>query len=217
MLGYAEEILLLALDDETGKLRPMPDRALDFTLAGAALAELALREQIRTAEERIEVLDATLTSRPGLDQVLSILGPEGSVHSLPEMLHRLAAEQPRRVPEILQRLVDRNLLKKVEERFLWVFPARRYPSVDGREEEEVLARLRRIVLEGAPASKRDCVLLTLVEACQLTRLIFSEDERPQARPAIHELARHDCISRAVVQSIEEIQQALLQVRAYAGM
>ena len=40
-LALAEQLLLLALDDETGKLLPLPDRSLDYALAGAIIADLA--------------------------------------------------------------------------------------------------------------------------------------------------------------------------------
>ena len=39
-LTLAEQLLLLALDDETGKLLSLPDRSLDYALAGAILADL---------------------------------------------------------------------------------------------------------------------------------------------------------------------------------
>ena len=52
-LSLSEEILLLCLDEQTGRVRPMPDRALDYALAGAILADLAIGGQVRLSESEV--------------------------------------------------------------------------------------------------------------------------------------------------------------------
>jgi hypothetical protein len=37
VLRFSEEILLMALDEKTGRLHAMPERALEFAIAGALL------------------------------------------------------------------------------------------------------------------------------------------------------------------------------------
>ena len=46
MLTFVEEIVLLALDDKSGKFVDLPPLALDQALAGAALLELAFQNRI---------------------------------------------------------------------------------------------------------------------------------------------------------------------------
>ena len=48
MLTFPEEIVLLALDDKTGKFVDLPPLAMDQALAGAALLELAFQNRIDT-------------------------------------------------------------------------------------------------------------------------------------------------------------------------
>ncbi|HSH09562.1 MAG TPA: GPP34 family phosphoprotein, partial [Oceanipulchritudo sp.] len=56
-LTLAEQLLLLALDDATGRLRPLPDRALDYALAGAILADLARVGRISMTRDTLAVID----------------------------------------------------------------------------------------------------------------------------------------------------------------
>ena len=55
MLRFSEEVLLLALDEKTGRLHPLPERAIEFALAGAVLAELAAAKRITTDATRLTV------------------------------------------------------------------------------------------------------------------------------------------------------------------
>ncbi|MYI21771.1 MAG: hypothetical protein F4043_03445, partial [Gammaproteobacteria bacterium] len=49
MLRFAEEILVLVLDEERGDLAPnLPARSLDLALAGAVLMDHALENRIDT-------------------------------------------------------------------------------------------------------------------------------------------------------------------------
>jgi len=48
MLTFAEELLLLALDDEKGVLVQMPIMSFEYGLIGAILMELALMNKIDT-------------------------------------------------------------------------------------------------------------------------------------------------------------------------
>lgn len=53
MLTFAEEIVLLILDDETGKLANAGSPSVNHALAGAVLMDLALRSKIDTDLEKL--------------------------------------------------------------------------------------------------------------------------------------------------------------------
>ncbi len=78
MLRYAEEILLLVLDEGRGELAPgMPERSLSLALAGAVLMDLALENRIDTDSERLMLVDATPLGEDILDSTLAeIAGAE---------------------------------------------------------------------------------------------------------------------------------------------
>jgi len=82
----------------------------------------------------------------------------------------------------------------------------------------VLSRIREVVLEhDAIPDPRDVVIVSLVNACDLGGVVFSEDELQQHRERIAQLARMDFVGQALSQAVARIQQALLEVMAYSGM
>jgi pyruvate/2-oxoglutarate dehydrogenase complex dihydrolipoamide acyltransferase (E2) component len=90
--------------------------------------------------------------------------------------------------------------------------------VDNREEREVRARIRDVVLDpDTIPDPRDVVLIGLMDACDLSNVVFSEDELQQAGERIKKIARMDFIVQAIAKDISEIQQAILEVIAYSGM
>ena len=71
MLGLAEELMLLVMDEDNGEATSIPARTLGYALAGAALLELALQGRIDTSLETLEVTDPTPLNDNLLDPVLS--------------------------------------------------------------------------------------------------------------------------------------------------
>ena len=76
MLRFAEEILLLLLDENRGDLTPAPSWSLSCALAGAVLMDLALEDRIDTDIEHLILTDSTPlgddSPRPGTRRDRSI-------------------------------------------------------------------------------------------------------------------------------------------------
>jgi hypothetical protein len=62
---------------------------------------------------------------------------------------------------VLERLVDKGILRIEDKRILWVFAVRRYPLLDDREIREVRARLRDLIDSDAIPDPEDAVLIAL--------------------------------------------------------
>lgn len=78
MLMIAEEILLLVLGDETGKLNTkLPVHSLRNAVSGALLMDLAFDNRIDTDLHRLTVIDSTPLGEPVLDHVLTRIAATG--------------------------------------------------------------------------------------------------------------------------------------------
>ncbi len=217
MLRFAEEILLLALDDATGKLLPLPDRALDFALAGSVLAELTFQGRITTDPKHVMIVDSSPTGDPVLDEVVQNLPESDQERTLHNCLTRVAAQGHRLRDRTLQGLMNKGILKCEDDRFLWVFHLRRYPVVDDREEKEVRRRIRDVVLKEEKPGPRDVVLIALMNVCQLSYTVFTEEELERVGDRIQTVASMDFIGQAMTNAIDRIQRAILEIRAYSGI
>ncbi len=208
MLTFAEELLLLALDDKKGVIKPLPCHSIRFALTGAILMDLALADRIDTDLDSLIVVNAEPVGNQLLDDVLKRLEKADTPKNTEYWLNDIAWNIEDLQEKTLQQLVDKGILKVEDRKVLWVFARRRYPLIDDREVKEVHARLRELILNQDIPDPRDAVLISLVLACNLFNEIFSEDELEKVMPWITKLAKLDLIGREVNQSIHKIFLAI---------
>ena len=205
MLGFVEEILLLQLDDTHGRFIDLPLSAADVVLAGAALMELALDNRVDCDLEQLILVDRTPTGDDILDDVLVRLGEAGAGLSAAAALERITVNAEQYQETALKRLVAKGILREDDGRFLWVFHTRRYPVVDDREQREVKARLRQVLLTDEIPDPRDVVLICLIDACGLLGLVLTRDEIAATKTRVEQLGRLDLIGQAVTKAVAEIR------------
>jgi len=205
MLSFAEEIVLLLLDDEKGQFVDMPLSSIDVVIAGAALMDPALHNRIDTDLQRLTVTDQTPTGDDILDHALGLLAKAGDGLTVSAAVEEIATYGERYKQQALDRLVARGILRQEEGRFLWVFHTRRYPVIDDQEQREVKSRLRQILLSDEIPDPRDVVLICLIDACSLFDLMLTADEMKAAAPRIEQLRKMDLIGQAVAKAVAEIE------------
>ena len=170
-LTLLEEFLLLALDDQTGELHPLPPSALNCAIAGAILMDLTLRNRIDNDLHDMFTVDPTPTDDDILDPVLQVmsLAPVLTPHPIAYWLRLLADEGDSYREKALHRLEQRGIIRRQNFKILWVFGKRRYPLVDEQEVREVKLRILGVVLGNDTPAPHDVMLTGLAEACGLFR------------------------------------------------
>jgi golgi phosphoprotein 3 len=208
MLTFAEEILLLTLDDKKAAFRSLPEQAVRTALAGALLMELAVANRIDTDLHALLLVNAEPTGDPLMDEILDRLRAASASQSAAYWLNEIAWQTDKLRERVLQQLVDKGVLKVEDRKILWVFAQRKYPLMDDREIKEVRTRLRELIFSDNIPDAREAVLIGLVHACGLVDALFEEKELPQVMPRLTELAKLDLIGREVDQAIREIFMAM---------
>ena len=207
METLAEDLLLLALDDDEGIVSWHRSGRLYFGLGGAVLIDLALLKRIDYSSGRIIVIDPTPTGDEILDATLEVIRKTRSPHE-PRYWVRKLGEQ-RSLPDHLARqLVARGILREQDETFLFVFQEHRFPTSDPGPESAVRRKLREIVLTGEEPDTRSLLLLSLVDACGLTDSLFSRQERKLAKQRIATIVQHERIGIAVDKAVAEVTAAI---------
>lgn len=208
-ISIAEEIYLLALDDERGILKPhLPASALDYALAGALLMELAIRGRIDTDLKSLNVISHEPTGDPLLDEVFKTIQQKSNPQPVSFWLAELAGESERIEKQVLERLIGKGILKQENKRILWMFETRRYPMMDDKEIKEVRSRLRELILGDEIPDPREVLLISLGNTCHLLDDLFTKEEFERLQPRITSLARLDLIGQEISQAIHEIEKAM---------
>ena len=213
MLTFTEEILLLMLDDD-GLFLPIRGGAVEHIMVGAVLMDLAFANRIDTDPEKLEVIDSTPTGNPLLDGALERIAGSGETMNTKGWVELLAREQAAEVRQhALNRLIELGILEAKDEKFLWVFHSRRYPTVDGRTERAVKLRMEDVLLSDDMPDPRDIALICLVDACDILDDLFSEREMERVRPRVEQLRMMDLIGREVGTVIAEIEESITMAMA----
>lgn len=209
MLTIAEEVLLLFLDDEKGTLIRGPDIHVELALGGAVLMDLALANRIDTDPERLFVVDRTPMGDDVLDEVLARIVACEPERSTEYWLNEVREDTQALMSRLIDRLVDRGVLRRVEEKILWVFETRRYPVIDDREVREVKRRVTSILFSEEIPDPRDVVIIGLVNACDLLGAILHHREAERVRERAEQISRMDLIGQAVTRTINDVRTSIL--------
>ena len=204
MLRFAEEIMLLLLDDEGKRFLKVPDASLRYALAGGVLMDLAMEDRIDTDLDRLILVDRTPVGDDILDPVLADIAAADATHDARYWVEKAASGAYRTREAAMERLVARGILERREDRFLWMFRSRRYPLIDGEAELEVKLRIMEVLFADVVPTPRDVVIIGLADACGIfTELLSGEDLR-EVQPRIELVRRMDLIGRAVVAAVRDI-------------
>ncbi|SDT00541.1 GPP34 family phosphoprotein [Jiangella sp. DSM 45060] len=206
----AEDLLLLAYDDETGK-SVIDGTRLEYGLAGALLLELSVLGKVSVAgpgeavkRDRLVVRDATPAGDDVLDHALVELAddegkkPKNVLGSLRKGLRG----------RLLDRLAGRGLLRQQSGTVLGIFPTTRWPAADASHEAAVRQRLQDVLVTGLAPDPRTAALVSLLLAVDgLRKVVPSEDRRAVKRRA-QEIAEGDWAADAVKKAVQEVQAAV---------
>ena len=205
MLRFADELLLLLIDDKRGDLIPIPAWPLACALAGALLMDLALEGRIDTDPDSLSLLDATPLDDDLLDPVLAEIAQAEETRPARFWVAHFAEQGDDIRDKTLARLAAQGILEVEEGGFFAFLPSvsrtRRYP-VDQARREDVRLRIMRALFSNDIPDPNDVVIIGLAEACGVFERLLPPAERAVAQERIALLGRMDLIGRAVTEIIQ---------------
>ncbi|SCL36156.1 Golgi phosphoprotein 3 (GPP34) [Micromonospora pallida] len=183
-VALAEELLLLAYDDETGKAT-MPRISLDLGMAAAVLVELALAGRIAYSDGLLVVADPSPTGEPIVDDVLARIVADDAPRSPSSWVQRLRHGLRDR---ILGDLCGRGVVRDVDETELGFIHVHRYPMVDPSVEQDTRRRLAEALTGGPVPDERTAALATLVSAVRMEPALRLTGDAASAHRRLEEIA-----------------------------
>ncbi|MFI5913150.1 GPP34 family phosphoprotein [Dactylosporangium sp. NPDC051541] len=186
-VALAEELLLLAYDNESGRASGS-HIGLDLGMVAAVLVELALAGRIAYVGGSLVVTKADPTGEPIEDEVLGRMAAD-SPHTPDSWLQRLRHGLRDRV---LADLCARNIICDVDETTADGFiHLHRYPTIDPSVEADVRERLRRALIGDDQLDERTAALATLVAAVRMEPALgLSGAEAATAHEQLRKISDH---------------------------
>lgn len=160
--ALAEELLLLAYDDQTGKATGSRI-GLDLGMSAGVLVDLALAGRIAYVDGYLKVVNDTPIGDPIADAVLA-KAAQDEPHTPAQWLQRLRHRLRSRV---LEDLVARGVVQDVDETQMGVIHVHRYPTTDPAIEAEIRSRLAVALTSDGICDERTAALATLLVSCRM--------------------------------------------------
>jgi hypothetical protein len=210
MTLIAEDLLLLLLDDESGK-PVLDDTRLSRVLAGALLIELALDQRISPATEGDATKGGRLVvrnSQPGgdsvLDRALSTLNaskpmkPARAVEKLQKGLRQ----------DLLNRLASQGLVREERGRVLGILPTTHWPATDMAHEARLRAELSQVLVHGMQPTQRTAALTSPLSVVDAVSKVVPSDDRRAVKRRAKEIAEGEWAGVAVRKAVEAVNAAV---------
>ena len=208
-LNLLEKYLLIALDDEKGKF--VNDSVyLHYGFAGAILLEMAIRDKIEINGEVIKLKEKSTEKEVALNKAIELFNQERAMNSK-DYISKLAKKASELKNDTLQRLINKGILEKKEDKILWIFPNDKYPTQNNSPENKLRNRLNEVVLQSKKPEAEDIMLLSLINISGLTKEAFRDasEDRKAIKNKIEAMTSDIKLSQVINSSIREIQAAIM--------
>jgi Golgi phosphoprotein 3 (GPP34) len=208
----AEQFLLIALDDESGRT---PWEGTEVALGGALLIDL-LRSSAVVEEDGKIVATADDPGDPLLAEARERISSSPKRRSARKWVERLPREFRPIRRWVAAPLVERGVLAEERGKLLGAFGAKRYPEADAAPERELRARLHDVLVTGAEPTEQEASLIALLRPMAMVRRVVSKDQRVAADRRAKEIADRGVGSEATRRAIQAAQAGVTAAIAAAG-
>lgn len=198
-LRFAEELLLLLLEDDGWQFESENADMLHLALAGAVLMDLALEARIDTDLERLALVDATPTGDDLLDPLLAEIASETKERDIPHWLNTVAARGDDLRDRAVARLIERGHLLRQGGRFRRGPQSRPRLIVDGAVTRQIRTHITNLLLSDKLPDPHDIVVICLCDICGLFENLLLPGELDGLLPRIRQLGKLDLIAQAVAE------------------
>ena len=197
MITIAEEILLLVLDYDTGRLNfVIPDRCFGNALGGALLMDLALNDRIDTDPQELFVVNPEPLGEPVLDRALELIATENGNCSTDRWVHALGSDRDGVLERLIERLVERRVV--IRDRYDRLL-------VLGGAGRDVRRRIAGVLMSNEIPDPRDIMIISLADTCELWCGLMDESSQARLAPKICQIANMDLIGQAVARVMTQGQ------------
>ena len=209
-LSLSEELLLITLDDESGKLLDsIKPFSFDIAIAASLIMELTLKGKLDTDAKKLFVVSSEETGDVILDQALAIIVAEKNSLSTSDWLSRFAHYGDTLSDKIIESLVNKGVVQLVEKRLLWVLKTRAYPATSGIEEREVRSRIMQLLNNDEIPNPSDALLIGLLRATGIMNRLLSSTELVRLQNRIDQIANLEEINRSLSASVQEAWKSII--------
>ncbi len=211
-LYFHEEIMLLSLREDDGKLETGAQYIYANHIAASVLAELIMLERIEIKKDEdytVERLSPNPIGDPLLDQALEKI--YASKKERPASHWLMVFQSIKNLRNLIaEGLCDKGILRAEEGKVFFFFDKTFYPELNPKPEQALIARLEKAIFtDTKEIDERTLVLLSLLSKSELLKIPFDKKALKQRKNRIEEITDGHITSEAAQKAAEAAQTAIM--------
>lgn len=207
-INLIDQLTLLSLDDQTGNFTT-DYTAYSYSIAGAVLMELSLHNRIEIYHQnKILVKDTTPTGDALIDIYLDKIVQAKKEQPINEWLSSIADDIEAIKQKAITKLIEQKILIQKDEKVLWLFTVHKYPAQNHQPEDHLKLLLQTILDNDIAPQLNECMLLSLIDACQLYSEVFGKEKAKAYEQKVKRLINNGRLSNMMNQTVKEVHEAI---------
>lgn len=207
-LRLAEQMLLLMLNEGSGRIYPTSKQYLDYAIVGAIVLELVAKGYLRIHQGVIKRLNEDLTGDPVADGILSHLNSTLESENFIEALHRLSIESHRLIPLLIDSMRSKAVLEPGGDRYVWHIPSKmaaQYPFLN------IKSHLHQLLFNNTKPSEQEIAFLWIAHVCNLISHLFDPESLRAIEARVRQLVRFEIINHVISNALDEFNKAVQEL------
>ncbi|RCX15547.1 Golgi phosphoprotein 3 GPP34 [Anaerobacterium chartisolvens] len=177
MLNASERLMLLAINTDKNKIGYDAYNVTRYGIKGIVLMELIALKRVKIEHKRIAVVDDCSTGDRILDMVMEKIKASGHPIKIGSWILGYSMLGSSLKAGIMDSLEDNGIIRQEEQRFLGLFPMKRYIVTGMNHRQELASRIKRLTLgdKNAVGYEEACII-SILAVCGYLKAILSKDE-----------------------------------------
>lgn len=209
-LTLLEQLTLLALDDEKGTF--LTD-SISFqpALASALLMELFLSGKIELNQSAVTVVAGETVENAVTSNYFKMIKDSKKTRNIKHWVEAFSMKANTISKKVITELIDKGILNKREDRFLWVISVKKYPTQNAQPENALRAHLLSVVQKKEQATLKDILLFSIIDAAEMGRTVFGKNYNRELKSGVNWLLAKHPLAEEMHSSVKEMRDVIIAI------
>lgn len=209
-LNLLDKLVLLALDDEKGTF-VSNSMVFGYCIAGAVLFELSIKERIQIVENKVKIVKEEKLNDEVLDYCLEIISDSKKERKVNYWIERIGNKVSSLQKMVINKLISLEILEEKENKILWIFTNKKYPTKNGLPENLIRERLNNIITNELKADMDEIMIISLVDSCGLNKEVYGKVVAKEKEKEIKSIIKEYQFADTTGKLIKELHDTIIAV------
>ena len=209
-LNLIDKLVLLALDDVKGTFIS-DSMVFGYCIAGAVLFELSIKERIQIVENKVQITNSEKLNDEVLDYCLHIISDSKKERKINHWIELIGNKEGALQKKALDKLISLEIIEEKENKILWVFTNRKYPTKNELPEKTIRQRLHDIIINKSKAEMDEIMLISLVDSCSLNKEVYGKEIAKKKDNEIKSIIKDYQFADSTGKLIKELHDTIIAV------